>query len=97
MEELKTIRVLTSSPPCPECDRMLKLRTMPGQDETPWHCIGCGTQWRTGDLIDALNLNAKIAWALSEPYKCQTCPGKEMEVCEQCTLRKYWNKEGKER
>jgi len=49
------IEVLHGTPPCPECNRLLHLRSMPDAGETYWHCTGCGTQWSTPDLIIALN------------------------------------------
>ena len=66
MEELEQIEILTGSPDCPMCGKLLSLRSMPDLGETPWHCTGCGTQWRTGDLIDALNQNLAISWALGK-------------------------------
>lgn len=68
MSEPQQITYLTGWPFCPECDRGLSLRPMPGLNETHWYCERCGTQWLVGDLIAAINLNLNIAvaWALGE-------------------------------
>ena len=55
------IDFLEDPPPCPMCDTMLSLRSMPDADETHWHCEECGTQWEVSDLIEALNTNIILA------------------------------------
>ena len=55
------IGVIEGYPSCPECHRRLHLRSMPDAGESRWYCdavpLGCGTQWETADLIQALNDN----------------------------------------
>lgn len=51
------IDTIKGFPPCPMCFELLSLRSMPGLNETHWHCKHCGTQWATPDLIQALNDN----------------------------------------
>lgn len=58
------IEVICGFPPCPMCDKQLSLRNMPDEGETYWHCTRCGTQWRTPDLIEALNQVLELAIAM---------------------------------
>lgn len=64
MDAPQEITVLCGFPPCPECDTTLSLRSMPDAGETHWHCTTCGTQWNIVELIAALNLAARVTWAL---------------------------------
>ena len=49
------IDCLASTPPCPMCDHLLSLRSMPDVGEKHWHCPSCKTEWDVLDLIKALN------------------------------------------
>lgn len=49
------IDCLISTPPCPMCNHLLRLRRMPDVGEKHWYCPSCKTEWDVLDLIEALN------------------------------------------
>ena len=49
------VNALHGYPHCPNCNRMLTMRSMPGVEETVWYCTGCGEQWDTPTLCQLID------------------------------------------
>ena len=58
------IDCLTSTPPCPMCSQLLRMRSMPDVGEKHWYCPSCKTEWDVLDLIKALDDNFVVAVVL---------------------------------
>lgn len=59
------IETIAGFPPCPICDEVLKLRSMPDAGEKHWHCPACKTEWDVLELIEALNQIEELACVLA--------------------------------
>ena len=51
-------------------------------EDTPFHCVGCGKPFATTRIIDSMRDKLKAHWMFQKPEAV-----KRLEMCEDCRVR----------